>query len=247
MDHVVNIRPMEILNRREPNRAGQHLVKVDQTKPEIESARQEIVAGHRQQQAEGAKDDVKQIVRRGAAHQAVLFGNHESGDARQQQQRSEYRERLLVESLILHGADRRSNPLARRPGPQVRWGGKRAASFPRGTRLRRCASGSLDCRWRVWLRASRARGPTFLSKLAATSPAASGCKYRQRRSSVRCRSARQTYHRSPCEAYVRKSRRCVGRTRDDTRYRKSRCFAWALACFAFLMSPTVDSRRGRAR
>jgi len=159
MDQVVYKRPMEILDRRQSNCAGQHLVKIDQAEAEVEQADPEIVLRLHQQQTHRAKDQMKQVVRRRPAHQTVLLGYDKACDTGEHQQRRQNHQRDLVQGFIFHHVNpenpailskrRRKNQPARMLDPQARSDGTPATSILTTWRRRRCASGTPDCRSRV--------------------------------------------------------------------------------------------------
>ena len=91
MEHVVNKRPVEILDRSQPHNTRQHLVKIDHAEPEVKHARQPVAVRHQQHQTDRAEEDVKQVIRRRSAREAVLLRYDEPRDADQYQDRCEDR------------------------------------------------------------------------------------------------------------------------------------------------------------
>ena len=103
MKHVVREGPVEILDRRQPGNTRQHLVKIDQAETEVEHARRQLALRHQHHQTNRAEEDVKQVIRRRATHQAVLIRYDEPADTSQYQQRREDRQRFLIKGHLLCG------------------------------------------------------------------------------------------------------------------------------------------------
>jgi len=83
VQHVVNECPVEILDRRQPEYTGHRLVKIDQSEPEVEQARQHVAVGHHEHETERAEEDVEQVVRRRSTRKTVPLRNEKPGDTDQ--------------------------------------------------------------------------------------------------------------------------------------------------------------------
>ena len=89
MEHVIDVRPVEILDWRQSHNTRQRLVKIDQPESKIEQARQQIAICHHQQQTDRAEEDMEQVIRRGSARETVALRYDEPRDTYQDQDRRE--------------------------------------------------------------------------------------------------------------------------------------------------------------
>src|SRR5678815_2290860 len=106
VQHIVRERPAEILDRRQSQHARQRLVKIDQSETKVEHTRQPIVVGHRYHEPNSAEEDVKEVVRCGAAREAISLRYYKSGDAYQYEDWREDRECFLIEGFSFHRNNR---------------------------------------------------------------------------------------------------------------------------------------------
>ncbi len=81
MQNIVNACPPEILFREKMREAGGCLVKIYQTKADVERTYQPYVPDHDQHQPDQSKKNVKNIVRECAAREAFVCRNNKTQNA----------------------------------------------------------------------------------------------------------------------------------------------------------------------
>src|SRR5258707_2597148 len=101
VQNIIRPRPQEILFGRKIRKTGDHLVKINQPKPKIKAAYERIFPRPQNNQSRGPKEDMEDIVRRGAAGETVLRRHQKSCHARQDQHRGEDRQGYEVDALLI--------------------------------------------------------------------------------------------------------------------------------------------------
>ena len=82
--------------------ARQRLIQVNHSEARIEQAEQQLHARQHNDQPDKPEADVKDVVRRGAAGQALLWRDQKTGDASQNEQGSENGESNVVAALLIY-------------------------------------------------------------------------------------------------------------------------------------------------